>query len=130
MISEKFPNASKQQMSQAKRLIENNETIARMAIAPPLELDKMLQYSNNEEIKNDIENEIDKIRNSSDLQPGSVHLHKAFSDIFESFVGAVLVDSQFSFFTINKIFKPYFEAYLYKWIPDEEAFEKDYLKYI
>ncbi|GMH38406.1 hypothetical protein BSKO_06290 [Bryopsis sp. KO-2023] len=120
-ILEKHPKLSLGELNTLKVATVGNENLARILMAKPYRLHRFLQHRRSKlatELKQK-ERLADKL---ADKPPGELggQLPKVCGDLFESVVGAVLVDSGFCLETVWKVVYPMMKDYLTEWIDNPE----------
>lgn len=126
-ILERHKDASQGQVFSLKSVMVGNETLARLAMSPKLALHHALVYSS-KPLRAELQQAEKALNESEGVAPGElgISLPKVCSDIFESIVGAVLVDCGFRLEVVWKVFYPLFESFTTKWVDDPDwLWERD-----
>lgn len=120
-ILERHSDASLGQLFDLKSVMVGNETLARVAMSSKLALHRVLVHSSTT-LEAELFEAEQALRESKGAAPGElgIVLPKECGDIFESIVGAVLVDCGFQLEVVWKVFYPLLEEFITKWVNDPE----------
>lgn len=120
-VCELHENLSQEKAFKLKMLIVTNETLGRIAMSNWLNLHRVLLYKS-PKLEREFAIAEKLLQDVGHLPPGDlgIEIPKVAGDVFESIIGAVLVDSSFQLEVVSSVLKPLLTGFLEKWIRNPE----------